>query len=108
MNFLHARVHVEEGGAVDVKLHGAEANVRVMDDINLCRFRSGDGYKYYGGHYRQSAIIHPPSGGDWNVVIDDAEGITASVHVANQTTAEPFGDGDATPHQRGKILYPLP
>ena len=68
MNFLHARVHVEKGGAVDVKLHGAEANVRVMDDINFRRCRSGDGYKYYGGHYRQSAIIHPPSGGDWNVI----------------------------------------
>jgi Domain of unknown function (DUF1883) len=80
MNFLHFRVHVEERGAVVVKLHGAEAYVRVMDDINFRRYRSGDGHKYYGGHYRQSpAIIHPPSGGDWNVVIDDAGGITASV-----------------------------
>jgi hypothetical protein len=105
MNFLHARVHVEEGGAVDVKLHGAEANVRVMDDINLCRCRSGDGYKYYGGHYRQSATIHPPSGGDWNVVIDDAGEVTASVHVANQTTAEPLRGGDVTRHQLGRILY---
>jgi hypothetical protein len=96
MNFLHARVHVEEGGAVDVKLHGAEANVRVMDDINFRRCRSGDGYKYYGGHYRQSAIIHPPSGGDWNVVIDDAGEVTASVHVANQITAEPLRGGDAS------------
>jgi len=105
MNFLHARVHVEEGGAVDVKLHGAEANVRVMDDINLCRCRSGDGYKYYGGHYRQSAIIHPPSGGDWNVVIDDAGEMTASVHVANQITAEPLRGGDVTRRQLGRILY---
>ena len=105
MNFLHARVHVEEGGAVDVKLHGAEANVRVMDDINLRNCRSGDGYKYYGGHYRQSAIIHPPSGGDWNVVIDDAGEMTASVHVANQTTAEPLRGGDVTLHQLGRIWY---
>jgi hypothetical protein len=82
MNFLHSRVHVEEGGAVVVKLHGAEANVRVMDDINFRRYRSGDGHKYYGGHYRQSpAIIHPPSGGDWNVVIDDIGDLTASVNV---------------------------
>jgi hypothetical protein len=103
MNFLHARVHVEEGGAVDVKLHGGEANVRVMDDINFRRCRSGDGHKYYGGHYRQSAIIYPPSGGDWNVVIDDAGEVTASVHVANQTTAEPLGD--LKPHRLGRILY---
>jgi hypothetical protein len=55
-----------------------------MDDINFRRYRSGDGHKYYGGHYRQApAIIHPPSGGDWNVVIDDAGEVTASVHVAN-------------------------
>ena len=106
MNFLHARVHVEKGGAVDVKLHGAEANVRVMDDINFRRYRSGDGHKYYGGHYRQSpAIIHPPSSGDWNVVIDDAGEVIASVHVANQTTAEPLRGGEVTPHQLGRILY---
>ena len=84
MNFLHSRVHVEEGGAVVVKLHGAEANVRVMDDINFRRFRSGVGHRYYGGQYGQSpAIIHPPSGGDWNVVIDDAGEVTAAVQVAN-------------------------
>jgi hypothetical protein len=84
MNFLHSRVHVEEGGAVVVRLHGPEANVRVMDDINFRRYRSGDGHKYYGGHYRQSpAIIHPPSGGDWNVVIDDVGDLTASVNVTN-------------------------
>jgi hypothetical protein len=29
------------------------------------------------------AIIHPPSGGDWNVVIDDAGEVTAAVQVAN-------------------------
>ena len=104
MNFLHARVHVEEGGAVDVQLHGAEANVRVMDDINLGRCRSGDGYKYYGGHYRQSATIHPPSGGDWNVVIDDAGEVTASVHIV-QAAAEPLRGGDVTRHQLGRILY---
>jgi hypothetical protein len=104
MNFLHARVHVEEGGAVDVKLHGAEANIRVMDDINFRRCRSGDGFKYYGGHYRQSAIIHPPSGGDWNVVIDDDGEVTASVHVADETTAEPQRGGDVEPHLGG-ILY---
>ena len=85
MNFLHSRVHVEEGGAVVVKLYGAEANVRVMDDTNFRRYRSGDGHRYYGGHYRAQfpAIIHPPSGGDWNVVIDDAEDVTASVNVTN-------------------------
>jgi hypothetical protein len=70
--------------AVVVELHGGEANVRVMDDINFQRYRSGDGHKYYGGHYRQApAIIHPPSSGDWNVVIDDAGEVTASVHVAS-------------------------
>ena len=84
MNFLHARVHVEDGGAVVVALHGGEANIRVMDDINFRRYRSGEGHKYYGGHYRQApAIIHPPRGGDWNVVIDEAGEVTASVHVAN-------------------------
>ena len=37
-----------------------------------------------GGHYRRApAIIHPPSGGDWNVVIDDAGEVTAAVQVAN-------------------------
>jgi len=84
MSFLHSRVHVEEGGAVVVKLHGAQADVRVMDDINFRRYRSGLGHRYYGGHYGQSpAIIQPPNGGDWNVVIDDVGDVTASVDVTH-------------------------
>jgi hypothetical protein len=84
MNFLHSRVHIDEGDAVLVKLHGTEANIRVMDDLNFRRYRSGSRHRFFGGHYRESpAVIHPPCG-DWNVVVDlggFGGKVEASVHV---------------------------
>jgi len=45
MNFLHSRVHIDEGDAVLVKLHGTEANIRVMDGLNFRRYRSGSSHR---------------------------------------------------------------
>lgn len=82
MDFLHTRVHLQEGGAVQVKLYCAEANVRIMDDLNFRRYRSGSSHDCFGGHYQESpAIIHPPHAGAWNVVIDQ-DGSTGNVEAS--------------------------
>lgn len=83
MNFLHSRFHLEDGGSVCIDLHGAVANVRVMDDVNFQRYRSGKTHECFGGDHREShAIICPPHGGAWNVVIDlDAGEVEASISV---------------------------
>jgi hypothetical protein len=83
--FQEARVELEDGDAVLVKLNGTEANVLVLDDCNYRSYRSGGRYTYFCGHYRQSpAVIRPPHGGDWNVVVDlggSGGKVEASVHV---------------------------
>jgi hypothetical protein len=71
MKFLHSRLETEDGDAILVKLSGTEANVQVMSDSDFRNYRSHGKYSYFGGHYRRSpAIIRPPSGGWWNIVID--------------------------------------
>jgi len=71
MNFLHYTVTTGPSEAVRVYLTGSAANVLVMDDVNFLSFKSGQAYRYYGGHYTRSpAIIKPPSSGRWNVVVN--------------------------------------
>jgi len=71
MNFLHYAVATGPSEVVRVDLKGSAANVLVMDDPNFQSFKLGQGYRYYGGHFTRSpAIIRPPSGGRWNVVVN--------------------------------------
>lgn len=72
MKFLHTDLGVvASGSTVRVALTGNAANVRLLDDHNLARYKRGDGYQCYGGHFRQSpARITVPSTGRWHVVVD--------------------------------------
>ena len=71
MNCLHSRVELDDGDSIVVKLSGNEANVQVMSDSDFRNYQCGKNFSYLGGHYRRSpAIIRPPSGGWWNVVVD--------------------------------------
>lgn len=59
------------GAVVQVKLTGAEANVKLLDASNFSAYKAGDPHRYYGGHYKQSPIrLQVPSGGHWFVTID--------------------------------------
>jgi hypothetical protein len=56
---------------IHVTLRGTEANVMVMDDLNLSDYRSGRQFRYFGGHFDKSPINIPAPGvGRWNVVVD--------------------------------------
>ena len=56
---------------VEVLLEGNAANVRLLDILNLSKFKSGRAHNYYGGHYTQSPIrIAVPHAGHWYVTID--------------------------------------
>ncbi len=71
MNFLHYTVTTGPREAVRVYLTGSAANVLVMDDPNFQKFKAGQAYRYYGGHYTVSpAFIKPPFPGRWNVVVN--------------------------------------
>ena len=84
MNFLLYQVHVGPGQSIVVELDHA-ANVQVMDDSNLSRYRRRERYQFYGGLAHQSpSVVTPPSPGRWNVAIDlggSAGRVKASVRV---------------------------
>jgi len=70
VNFLHYQVQVGPGQSIVVELDHA-ANVQVMDDINLARYRRRERYEYYGGAvHRSPCIVTPPRPGRWNVAVD--------------------------------------
>lgn len=72
MQYMHSDLgNVPAGSSVVVHLSGTEANVRLVDDLNLARYRRGDSHEYYGGHFTASpAVVRVPSTGRWNVVVD--------------------------------------
>jgi len=70
MNFLHSTVQVGPGQSIIVSLDQA-ANVQVMDDVNLRRYKLGQRFEYFGGFARRSpAVMKPPHPGRWNVAVD--------------------------------------
>lgn len=72
MQFLHTDLGTTTAGdVVVVHLEGTEANVLLLDSVNLARYRHGDSYRYHGGHFTASpARIGVPSTGHWHVVVD--------------------------------------
>lgn len=86
MKFLHYDLgYVASGSTAVVRLSGTEANVLLLDDHNLARYRRGESYDYRGGHYQASPVrLHIPSSGRWTVVVDlggYAGSVDASVQV---------------------------
>jgi hypothetical protein len=70
VDFLHKRLHLNHGQSVVVTLDH-QANVILLDDDNFGRYKSGQEFRHFGGHAKQSPITIPaPSAGYWNVVID--------------------------------------
>jgi hypothetical protein len=59
------------GELVEVTLSGNEANVLLLDDSNLRRYKAGNPYSYTGGHVTKSPIrLQIPHGGNWHVVVN--------------------------------------
>ena len=83
MKFHHSEIEIDEGDAICVSLDGNEGTVMVMDDLNFCRYRNGSPFEFAGGRHGQSpAIIRPPKGGHWNVVVEGYSGeVEAAVTV---------------------------
>lgn len=84
MNYLHFAVgHVSAGTGVTVKLTGCESDVFLVDHSNYSRFRSGQDFKYVGGHYNQSPVhLRVPTSGDWTAIVIPTGGtVNASVDV---------------------------
>jgi Domain of unknown function (DUF1883) len=86
MNYLHSDLgHLEAGALVDVTLSGTEANVMLLDSVNVSRYRQGQEFDYHGGHFTRSPIrIAVPRAGHWHVVVDlggAAGRVEASVNV---------------------------
>ncbi len=84
MKYLHYDIKANAGATVIVNL-SAQANVRLMDDINFSRFRQGSRHEYYGGLAKVSpARLQVPHSGSWHVVVDlggYAGRVSASVSV---------------------------
>lgn len=72
MDYLHSDLGtVAAGSVVVVELAGTEANVQLVDDLNLARYRRGERYEYHGGHFRRSpARVGVPKTCRWHVVVD--------------------------------------
>jgi hypothetical protein len=70
MNFLHKREYLDEGDIVEVNC-SHQCNVMLMTDSNFSRYKSGDSFRYHGGHYKfLPARIAAPRSDYWNVVLD--------------------------------------
>ena len=70
MDFIHAREHMNAGDVAVVNC-SHQCNVRLMDDINFSRYKSGGQHEYYGGFFeRLPARIAAPKSGYWNIVLD--------------------------------------
>ena len=60
MKFLHYDLgDLDAGSVVVVGLSGTEANVLLLDDANVGRYRRRDRYRYCGGHSTRSPARIP-------------------------------------------------
>ncbi len=85
MNYLHWKIDAPaQGATVVVTLKGVESDVLILDRMNFDRFRRGNSFQYFGGHYKRSpARLRIPSAGEWYAVVIPSLGgkIEASVQV---------------------------
>ncbi len=72
MKYLEADLgHLNAGRAVQFTLQGHAANVRLVDPINLARYKRGDQFQYVGGRAKHSPIVvRTPSSGRWHALVD--------------------------------------
>ena len=70
MQFIHSREYLHDGDVVVVN-SSHQCNVRLTDDNNFQKYRSGRQFEGYGGFYqRLPARIAVPRDGHWNITLD--------------------------------------
>ena len=81
MKYLHQEFVCAGGETVRVTLD-KQANVRLLDDENFRRYRSGGRHDYRGGLVKASPFgLTVPHAGRWHVVVD-LGGYAGSVHAS--------------------------
>jgi len=80
MSFLHKREHMNQGDTAVVDC-SHQCNVMLIDDNNFTKYKSGQQFKYYGGHYKiLPARITAPHTDYWNIVLDLGGGSATVTH----------------------------
>lgn len=70
MEHLNSQVELKAGDVVQVTLDN-QANVMLMDPSNYAAYRSGQAYRYFGGHATETPVkLTAPHAGRWHVVVD--------------------------------------
>jgi hypothetical protein len=71
MSFVHYDLGYQSAGtSVRVTLD-QQANVMMLDDINLGRYRQQERFEYFGGRaIRSPLLVGVPRSAHWHVVID--------------------------------------
>lgn len=92
MKFMHWDLGFVPGGSTAVvHLSGTEANVQLLDDFNVQRYRRGESHEYRGGHFRTSpARVGVPWDAHWHVVVD-LGGFVGSVNASVEVIASRVG-----------------
>jgi hypothetical protein len=81
MNFLHYELDVGPNNTIQVTLD-KQANVRLLDDHNFQKYRSGQQHNYYGGLAKASPVnLKAPNEGHWHLVID-LGGYSGTIHAS--------------------------
>ncbi|MHB9149810.1 MAG: DUF1883 domain-containing protein [Thermoleophilia bacterium] len=93
----HGLGHRKRGEIVEVVLSGSAANVRLMDQSNLSKYRSGRPHHYYGGLVTRSPFQLPiPDSGTWYVTVD-MQGLRGSVRSSVRVLPGPLPEIRETP-----------
>ncbi|PHM38195.1 hypothetical protein Xmau_03582 [Xenorhabdus mauleonii] len=70
MQFLHKRIHLNQGDVVKVDC-SHQCNIMLLTDSDFHKYRNGGQFNYYGGFYKAlPARISAPHSGYWNVTLD--------------------------------------
>lgn len=83
MTFLHFSLGQQPAGAiVKTSLRGSESDVFLVDNTNFSKFKRGDSFNYFGGHYDRSPVtLRVPHTGHWTAVIVPSGRVEAAVEV---------------------------
>ncbi len=57
-DFIHGREYLDEGNIVVVNCD-TQCNVLFLTDSNFSSYRSGQAYRYHGGHYKYFPVRIP-------------------------------------------------
>lgn len=84
-NYLHYEFDVGPNDIIQVTLD-KPANVRLLDDTNYQKYRTGQQYRYHGGFAEASPVnLIVPHEGHWHLVID-LGGYPGTIHASGVIT----------------------